>query len=247
VDGLSAKLLRSVVGLALLPAAFGVAYAGAGFIAANAPELIRSPFTWGFVLMFLPSAAFAARKPLSQTLEHEFGHYTIATLFGNEIIGVQGHRNDTRPKAEKRNGGLTSPNQTRPVTGDALVTLAPYFLPLLTLPLLVVRPFIFPFAQPVIDFLIGTTLIWHFVTVFAEIWEDQPDIRQATLFLAVPVILIVNMLISVVIMVVVLDAWDVLPAFAREAWSATGNAYRTAFRWLAEAIGALRQVLASIL
>jgi hypothetical protein len=235
VDEFIARLVRCIFGLALIPAAFGIAFAAAAFIADSAQELLHSPFTLGFVLAVVPAIALALRVPLLQILEHELGHYAAAKAFGNEVVGVAAQRTE-------QNGLVSASGVTvyRPPIGASLIVLAPYFLPLFTLPLLLVRPLISPPAQPIIDFLIGATLVWHFVTVFAELLQGQPDISEATLLFAFPVIIIANALITVFILAVVLEDLPALVPFAQEAWDASTAAYQAALGWLAEGFGMLR-------
>jgi hypothetical protein len=246
LDPFPQRLLRGIVGLALLPAAIGVADAALGFIASYASAWLRSPFGWGFALAWLPALLLALKEPLLDTLEHELGHYAAASAFGHRVFHIEANRKVVRDRVSSN--GETDWLSAVPM-GRALILLAPYYLPLFSLPFMAARPLVSPRIVPFLDFLIGATLVWHFVTVMIQLWKGGADydVANATVLLSVPLILIVNLLGVVGVIAYVMDDFAALPPFAREAWSATGNAYRTAFRWLAEAMGALRQVLASIL
>jgi hypothetical protein len=118
-------LLRSLFGLTLIPLVAAVGYAMLVFLRTSADGWAGSAFMWGF-LIFIPFGVMLLLSPFSfiQILEHELGHLILAKLLGLEVTEL--HVSRTEGFVEFQPGCLGS-----------LVWLAPYFLPLFTIPLVV--------------------------------------------------------------------------------------------------------------
>jgi hypothetical protein len=213
-------LLRSLFGLMLIPLVAAVGYAMLVFLRTNADGWAGSAFMWGMVA-FVPFGImlFFSPAPLIQVLEHELGHYALARLLGLEVYGL----------AASLEGGVTLVERG---CLASLVAVAPYFLPLFTIPLVVLRPFISGNFQVVVDFLIGFTLAWHYFSVVAEVMRGQSDVTKAGPIFWLTLTLLFNAGILVFIVGVLTEDLSSGVSFVEDSLKMAQETYGVAIDWL---------------
>jgi len=156
-----ARLIKALIGLALLPLVGAAVYQTVIFFQANAVDL--SVFSWfllGFGLyVLLYVLIFRTRLGFVETFEHEMEHI---------IAGKLTLRNMDSLKVTYQEGGETKFRSTG-LGCNLFVALAPYFMFTVTLGLLVIQILtvqFLPGLQPIINFLIGFTLAYHYMRVW---------------------------------------------------------------------------------
>lgn len=142
-----------------------------------------------------------------------------------------------------------------PAGGGCLMTLAPYYLPLLTIPLLLVKALAalvfswldidFPaLLALVLDVLIGATLAFHLVTTVKEFHPRQDDLRKEGLIPSFGIVLFLNLIFVILSIVVVTGSYAELWAYVKAAAAATGGAYLAFYEFVRDrALPALGQLL----
>jgi len=107
------------------------------------------------------------------------------------------------------------------------VALAPYFLPLFTLPLLLLRPVVPPPFDKVIDFLIGFTLAFHYVRLYNDLKTEQTDITKTGTIFSVFFAVAMNLVFLVVILAVVTGQYSMILEYFKVSWDRAKAAYQT--------------------
>ncbi len=133
------------------------------------PFLVGSVFylvLWIFV--------FSRRERFWSILEHELTHLVFATLFFKRIHAFYASRDgDGRVEVEGDN---------------FLIALSPYFFPLLTVIILLIKPSISSQFQFLLNALLGFTLMFHFVYLLKEFHPSQPDLKKNGLLFSIIVV-----------------------------------------------------------
>jgi hypothetical protein len=130
-----------------------------------------------------------------------------------------------------------------PPSGGCLVTLAPYYFALLTIPFLVFKAalyFVFSLMQmpfPALlavglDLLIGATLVFHYATSLKEFRFSQPDIKKTGYLSSIVGVLFVNFMMLVLSLTVVTGSYAGFLEYLKTAVVTTMEAYTTAYEWL---------------
>lgn len=107
---------------------------------------------------------------LLQTMSHEGAHMLVGGIFLRQKF--------TSFKASASDGGEVNYLGRR----NIFMSLAPYYLPYLTFGLLLIRLMIKPECLPVIDTLIGVSLMFHISCWAVQIRSYQTDLRNHGLF-----------------------------------------------------------------
>jgi hypothetical protein len=161
------------------------------FLASNVDW--RSWVTYGFAcysLVFMVFMVFSPRKiAFIEVLEHEVIHATVAlVLFWKDILGLQ---------VDLTKGGITTVDQ-----GDnAIIRLAPYCLPITTIPLIVIRFFVSSsITTAIVDFSIGFTLAFHFLALRWEFKPRQTDFKKTGCLFSAVIVCFVNSTLVVAIL-----------------------------------------------
>lgn len=209
------KALYLGVSLLVLPLVVAFTYEAALFVA--------SAFSWGvfawllagmglFLLVYI--LFLAGRIDFLEHLIHEFEHAMIPFfLTGNLPIKME---IDPSKKSQVQVVGV----------GGCATTLAPYFFPLLAVPLLLLKALTalvlslletpFPsFLAGAFDVLIGATLMLHFIGLFKEFRLRQTDIRKTGILCSVVTVFFLNVLLVVVTAAVVASDYAGLLDYVR--------------------------------
>ena len=168
------------------------------------------------VYVLLYAVAFAGNIGFLETLEHELTHAgaSLATLkMPGRLVVEPG-------------GGETV------ARGCFLVALAPYFLPLFTLPLLLLKPVVPPPFDRVIDFLIGFTLAFHYVRLYNDLKTTQTDITRTGTIFSFFFSVVMNLIFLVVILAVVTGRYAMIPEYFKTSWERTKATYQTVYEFI---------------
>ena len=142
--------------------------------------------------------------------EHELTHVLVAKLFflktlrfnvsprkhieGQVVVGVEGR------------GVLTK-------LISIFFSLAPYYVPTLTLLVFAVYPFLGTRMSPLFFFIVGFTAIYHLFTTFLEFGFHQADIQKHGEYFSTAFILLGNIIFFGIALVVVIYGFQDVPGF----------------------------------
>ncbi len=145
------------------------------------------------------------------TLGHELSHAVLCLLFLRRITGF-------RVTATK--GGYVKHSGTfGGVFGDLMITLAPYYLPLWTLLLMLTNFWIPAGFRPIYTLLLGFTLAWQFFSNIKEFRQNVAsksagsDIRKSGFLTAIVVVVFLNILFYPVFLRILSPGLSVFPDF----------------------------------
>jgi hypothetical protein len=143
-----------------------------------------------------------------------------------------------------------------------LIVWAPYYFPLLTLPILLLKalaalvfsllgmPFP-PFLAAILDLLIGATLMLHLLTSIIEFHGDQTDLKDIGMIVSFFSILYLNFMFIVLSIAVVTDTYAEYWTYVKTAFATAVEYYQAIWAWLKvtvpPALDALRQALKELL
>lgn len=105
----------------------------------------------------------------TSVLIHEFKHAIISNLVGNKWKGM---------KIERDSGHFTYAHTKRAAEYNAFISLAPYWLPLFTLPMIAVSLTLFPHNHSLACFLIGLAYGGDCLLNFRDISPIQTDLTE---------------------------------------------------------------------
>jgi hypothetical protein len=117
--------------------------------------------------------------------------------------------------------------------------LAPYCLPLLTLPLLLLRVLVPPPFVPIVNLLIGITMGFHYAHHLPAIVVNPDDFGNAGgWFFSTVLVILANVIVLVIVLSFVIGELAAIGAFFRVAWDRTLENYRAVIRtWQESGIG----------
>jgi len=217
------KLITTLVSLLLVPILFAAAYEAYLFIG---PQLDFNALRWfvygmlGYVVMY---AVMGSRMEFIEIFEHELSHMLVATLFFQKVhtFVVTTDRN--------LDGGLVRFQGS----DNFLITLAPYFLPIFTLPFLILKALL-P-TSTVLDLFIGFTLAFHYIKLSRQFRTYQPDIKNTGLAFSFIIVGVFNVVILVLILCVVRDDYTGLRGYFASTYHRAVETYRWIVQKLKEA------------
>ncbi len=217
------KLITTWVSLLLIPILFAAAYQAYVFIGSQLDFNALRWFVYGALGCVVVYAVMGSRMEFAETFEHELGHMLVALLFFYPVKTFVVTTDRTI------NGGLVqyqgSPN--------FLVALAPYFLPIFSLPFLILKIFLPTSTVP--DFLIGFTLAFHYIKLSRQFRTYQPDIKNTGLAFSLLITVLFNVIILVLILCVVRDDYSGLRGYFENTYDRTVETYRWIVQKLKEA------------
>lgn len=148
---------------------------------------LYSGYLWlgvGFIV-YLIFHKFFFRKNIDimQTMSHEGAHMLIGALFlRRKIYQFNAKSSDSLSYGDNTLGFVSSSRSSNRI--NILSTLAPYMLPYLTFILLLFRLMIKNECLPIIDVVIGFSLMFYFLCWKKDTRPDQSDIRLCGVFLS---------------------------------------------------------------
>ena len=118
-----------------------------------------------------------------QTMSHEGAHMLIGALFlRRKIYQFNAKSSDSLTYGDNTLGFVSSSRSSNRI--NILSTLAPYMLPYLTFLLLLFRLMIKNECLPIIDVVIGFSMMFYFLCWKKDTRRDQSDIRLCGVFLS---------------------------------------------------------------
>ncbi|MBN1596306.1 hypothetical protein JW933_10310 [candidate division FCPU426 bacterium] len=139
---------------------------------------------------------------------HELTHAFWAVLLGGRIKSL----------LVSREGGQVTLSKT-----NFFIALAPYFFPLYTFLLLPIYVIAAPQFHPILAFVIGCTLAFHFALTLHSLRDKQSDIAQVGVFFSLSFVYLMNLLVIVVVGTILLPEVITLGDFLRETWALSGK------------------------
>jgi hypothetical protein len=223
----------SFVVLVLLgPLIYAFAYEANSFLRSNVIPLLVSWFTFGLLVYVLVDVFLLHGTTFFlEVFEHEVGHSLAGLLFW---------RHTKKMVVEQKEGLTLIP------TKNPLIILAPYYLSLFTIPLLPLKLFLPPSVHEVVNFLIGFTLGFHYVSLAREFRPDQPDIERAGFPFSLCVTFILNLIFLVVVICVVADDYSGIPAFFKDSFVRAPEYYEAVLQAIIEALSGARDAADSL-
>ena len=217
----------------LAPLFFAFAYEGALFLASVFSLDATKWFLIGTAVGFPVSLVVANNSNLLfvthvlHELEHTFASFLITFQLPKKM------EIDT----EKGSKVLV------PSSGGCLVTLAPYYLALLTIPFLLLKALaalVFSllgtplptFLVVILDALIGATLVFHYVTSLKEFRFSQSDIKKTGYLSSIVGVLFSSFMMLVLSLTVVTGSYAGFLEYLKTAVATTIEAYTAAYAWL---------------
>jgi len=219
-----AKLIRFLVLVLLLPLIYAfVREAFAVFATDVSLEAIKW-FLFGLAAYLLFYALFLrGRIAFWEVFDHELTHLFVSVLF-----------------FQKPKQFVVAPGQAdgwvawEGGCGYTFIVLAPYFLPLLVLPLLPVRCFVSapPFSV-VLDILLGVALGFHLgALVSSELRLRQSDLRNVGIIVSLVWIFLFSIVLLVIVLYVVSGDCAAILDYFKNGWTRTVDAYKITLEWL---------------
>lgn len=209
-------LIRLLLVLLLLPVSYSFLRESACFVLAI-PD--GAPFIWasvGAAAGFLTAMLFSERVlRLLEAMSHEGKHALVALILGHKVAGIEAY-------ADKDSATLVA-------SPTWLIYLAPYTLPILTLPLLVIRAALPGFQPMIIDILIGLTFMFHLVELADTLGHRQTDLKIVGYSVSLIIIVLVNVVFLIVILAVIQGDLAGLLGYFRRSVTQSPTYYRIEF------------------
>jgi hypothetical protein len=195
------KLIRLFVLILLFPMIFSFAHEAYLFVRSN---ITFQEIAWllGGFLLYILIDILSPKDTIRfwAILEHELGHAIAHLAFFEKPKKLE-------VDVEKGQGKVESQGK-----GCFLTTLAPYYLPVFTLPLLPIALIAPPLFDKGVAFLIGVTLGFHYAGIFRDFHRKQTDLKTTGFIFAFVVMLILNVVFLIVILGFVIkdlgSVWD---------------------------------------
>jgi len=118
------------------------------------------------------------RENFWSVVEHELTHALFALIFLKKVRTLSANRSK---------GGLVQVEG-----GNWIIALAPYFFPLLSVFIILMKPIILSSHQWLLNLLLGFSLMFHYVYLFGEFHPGQPDLRKSGIVFAIVIIIFFN-------------------------------------------------------
>ena len=162
-------------------------YRTVAFAVKSISNQLYSGYLWlgvGF-LIYLICHRFVFRKNIDimQTMSHEGAHMLVGALFlRRKIYEFNAKSSDSLSYGDNTLGYVSSSRKGNYIS--VMSTLAPYMLPYLTFVLLLFRLMIKNECLPIIDVIIGFSLMFYFFCWKKDTRRDQSDIQLCGVFLS---------------------------------------------------------------
>jgi hypothetical protein len=226
---LLSRLFKLFLLLLLAPLFFSCAVETLLFLSSDLDIGSLDFFLIGFVsyvllhgaILYAPGGRLYSNLQFIRTLRHELTHSIAGMFFGRRIDEML----VINPVG--KTGAVISHVKYIGSSGlDSLITLAPYYLPLFTIPLLLLRFLTASWGRELVDFLIGLTLAFHYASLVDELLLQgfglrQKDITHTGVIFSYAVIILFNLLFLALIKAVLhehLPNAEYITGFLRRSW-----------------------------
>lgn len=192
-------LFKFLVGIACTIGAIGFARSGiTSFKSQVSSDLLFLAI--GAALFLLIWFIFLSRRESFWGLvEHEFTHAFFALLFFKKVRTIN---------ADRRRGGLVKVEG-----GNFVIALAPYFFPLLSVFIIIIKPLVFANYQWFLNALLGFTLMFHLMSLSNEFHPSQPDLKETGFLFSLTVIIFFNLFFIGLSIASLPGQWQAMGAF----------------------------------
>jgi hypothetical protein len=241
------RLLNLALVIALAPLIFGFIYEGAAYLASVFTLDATKWFLAGTALFLFVYLLFLnSNIAFIEHFLHESEHAVVSFIFTRKL--------PSRMEIDPAKGSKV----VLPKTGGCLVDLAPYYLPLLALPLLVAKALVdlayslfkaipSPYLDGAFDALIGAAFVFHLLCTLREYSTIQTDIKKSGLIPSLFAVLFLNFLFMLLCVTVVVGSYTELLEYAKAAFWTTVDAYNGALEFLTtRALPALGKLIKAI-
>ena len=200
------KLLNLIFFILCAPLCYAFVAQTVIFFFVHFNALWSDAFLYGAAGYFVLYSLFWWRKlTFLEVLEHELNHTVVAYLFFRNVIHLE---------ADWRKGGhilaFGKPN--------TIILLAPYFLPLFTLPLIIVKPFMSASTHMFVDFFMGLTWAFHIVGLINEFSPRQDDLKAVGMRASFLIVLVMNCIFAAITLGFALEQYAAVGAYFKEAF-----------------------------
>jgi hypothetical protein len=196
------RLVRIVLLVLLIPTIYAFVRQAGPFLLQHAGLLPANAATYGFfVYVLLYCLVPRPRNVFAELFEHELGHLFLAKLFWKRILRFAVDAEEGKGEVVVESGS------------NSLITLAPYYFPVFTIPLLVAKPILYPRFDQAFNFLIGLTLAFHYTALAAEFRPRQDDIRRAGLAFSLGTTVLLNIIFLVISLGVILNDYSAIAGY----------------------------------
>lgn len=165
------------------------------------PELY---FTFGLgciVYTLLWLVFFSRRSRFWSVVAHELTHALFAIFFFKKVHSFAADQEGGRIEIEGEN---------------FMIALAPYFFPLLSLILVVIKPSVLDRYQWILNGFLGFSLMFHLLNLTTEFHPAQPDLRQNGILFSLIVVLFFNVFFTGVCLASLTGEWAIIWQFVRD-------------------------------
>jgi hypothetical protein len=209
------KLIRLVLLILFIPAIIAFVRQAGPFFVQHASLLPVNMATYGcFSYVLLYCLVPGPRNAFAELFEHELGHLFLAKLFWRRALRFV-------VDVEEGKGEVAySPGS------NSLITLAPYYFPVFTVPFLLAKPILYPRFSLAFDFLIGLTLAFHYVALAQEFRPQQDDIMRAGLLFSLGMTVFLNLVFLVISLGVILNDYLAVVSYFDGAFSRVPETYQ---------------------
>lgn len=152
---------------------------------------------------------FRKNRKWLQTFSHELTHTLVGMLYFRKIHSFTAERGE----------GVMSYTPSRYNIGAVMISLSPYFLPIFTIFLLLIRHMIAGDSVYIFDILIGFTFAFHLGCFIAQTGSYQTDLQKHGLFFSYLVIATwLTLNVSLVVLSIYSNLFPVLVGYFKAAW-----------------------------
>ena len=219
------KLLRLLILIVLAPFLYALAYEAYLFLVSNVRDYLVTGFTAGFaayLLLYVP--VFGHMVLFIEHFAHEMAHAIVAFV---SLSTVRRLIVNPIPGPNEEGSSVTTTSGS-----NCLTSLAPYYLPVFVLPLLIVKLVVVPRFHGVMNVLIGVATGFYYARLLREFRLSQTDIQKAGLIASLCLTAVLNAVFLVIILCAVLDRYSSILDYFQNSFVRTPKFYVEAWRWL---------------